>query len=414
MTQSPLAVALDRAVAFDRASARIADVNGWHEVKDNPISKVGVFDYHGSSLPGAPDQTKVYRIYRPADELSDPAFLDSLRLLPWIDEHVMLGAKDIPGAVAAEERGVHGVMGEEVRFDGNYVRTNLKVFSEGMAQLIDPQNPKGKRDLSLGYRCTYDWTPGVFQGKPYDAVQRQLRGNHLALVREGRMGPDVAVLDHGTDRLTITADSLEHVMPDIDPNAEKKEPTLAEVMAAVAALAEKVDAMISAAAADEDPEKMAADKAAADETAAAEKAAAEKATEDSEEKKDMPAAMDALLKPLRTTIAEQAKTIKALQDGQANAAKSVAMDASAKISLVDRLKPLVGVFDHSAMTAADVVAYGVDKLGLKPAAGTEAIALDSYLAGRAAAGTTATTIATDSKPKPGGVVDKYLNPAPKE
>lgn len=410
MTPSRIAVALDRAVAFDRASARIADVNGWHEVKDNPISKVGVFDYHGSSLPGAPDQNKVYRIYRPAEELSDPAFLDSLRLLPWIDEHVMLGAKDIPGAVAAEERGVHGVMGEEVRFDGNYVRTNLKVFSEGMAQLIDPANPQGKRDLSLGYRCTYDWTPGVFEGKPYDAVQRKLRGNHLALVREGRMGPDVAVLDHGTDRLTITADSLEHVMPDTDTNAEKKEPTLAEVVAMFEGIKPMLEQLAPLIASMKKPDEAVVE---VDGEKPAVTAAVETPVVDAD-KPMTPAAMDAALKPLRDTIADQAKTIKALQDGQAGAAKTVAMDAGLKISLYERMKPIVGVFDHSAMDAAGVVAYGVEKLGLKPAAGTEAVALDAYLTGVAAVSNRTTAVATDSKPKPGSAVDRYLNPAVKE
>ena len=110
-----------------------------------------------------------------------------------------------------------------------------------------------KRELSLGYSCVYEWTPGVFEGQPYDAIQRKLRGNHLALVREGRMGPEVAVLDHGTDRLTITADSLEvYPMSDATTDVETaKEPTLSDVMSVLeklAPLAEKL-AMLTPAAA---------------------------------------------------------------------------------------------------------------------------------------------------------------------
>ncbi|MDE9567464.1 DUF2213 domain-containing protein, partial [Xenorhabdus bovienii] len=39
-------------------------MNGWLEVKDNPISKVGVFDYMGSEI-GAPNPGDLYRVYRP-------------------------------------------------------------------------------------------------------------------------------------------------------------------------------------------------------------------------------------------------------------------------------------------------------------------------------------------------------------
>lgn len=370
-------------------------MNGWFEVADNPISKVGVFDYHGSTLPDAPDRSKVYRVYRPAQELGAPGFLDSMRLIPWINDHEMLGEQI--GGTPTDEYGVHGVVGQDSRFDGQYVRSNIKVYSSKMAADLRA----GKKELSLGYQCRIDWTPGHFDGQRYDCIQRDLRANHLALVTEGRMGPDVAVLDNGQDRLTITADSLEYkAMPD----NTKTEPTLADVMTRLVAMDAKIADMEKKMPAEDSEEEKAAKLKAAEEAEAADKAA-----KDAAGKEDSKAAMDAALKPLRDTIEAQAKTIKALQDGQANAAKSVALDASIAAGLVDRLKPLVGVFDHSGMTAADVVAYGVEKLGLKPAAGNEAVALDSYLLGIAAAAPRATTV-TDSKPKTGSFVDNILNP----
>jgi hypothetical protein len=38
-------------------------------------------------------------------------------------------------------------------------------------------------------------TPGVFKGEPYDGVMRDIVGNHVALVTEGRAGDDVVVGD---------------------------------------------------------------------------------------------------------------------------------------------------------------------------------------------------------------------------
>lgn len=36
-------------------------------------------------------------------------------------------------------------------------------------------------------------TPGSFQGECYDGVMRDMIGDHMALVKEGRAGPEVAV-----------------------------------------------------------------------------------------------------------------------------------------------------------------------------------------------------------------------------
>ena len=38
-------------------------------------------------------------------------------------------------------------------------------------------------------------TPGDYQGEPYDGLMRDIVGNHVALVREGRAGADVVVGD---------------------------------------------------------------------------------------------------------------------------------------------------------------------------------------------------------------------------
>jgi hypothetical protein len=47
-------------------------------------------------------------------------------------------------------------------------------------------------ELSNGYRCEYDPTPGVApDGTRYDGVQRNISGNHHAITRKARAGPEV-------------------------------------------------------------------------------------------------------------------------------------------------------------------------------------------------------------------------------
>lgn len=275
-------------------SAREVDVNGYITIKDNPISKVGVFQYSGAQI-GTPEQieqgiidpAKIYNVFRPAEELSAPECIESFKLVPWTNEHAMLGPSN-KGLTPAEQKGVSGVTGEEVYFDpeDGYLKSNLKVFSESMANLIQ-QN--AKKELSMGYRCVYDLIQGEYNGEKYDAVQRKLRGNHLALVESGRAGPDVAVLDH----FKFTLDENE-----IKKMSEEKKPSLEEaVVNAIGALqesikgiGEKLDALVAAeakeqeTASDEDAPDMADTSVASDEDA------------ECEDKKEAAAAMDSALK----------------------------------------------------------------------------------------------------------------------
>jgi hypothetical protein len=46
----------------------------------------------------------------------------------------------------------------------------------------------GKTALSCGYRCSLDWTPGVWMGVNYDCVQRSIKYEHVAIVDKGRAG----------------------------------------------------------------------------------------------------------------------------------------------------------------------------------------------------------------------------------
>lgn len=46
----------------------------------------------------------------------------------------------------------------------------------------------GLKELSLGYNLDLEETPGTWHGQEYDAIQRNIRINHLALVREARAG----------------------------------------------------------------------------------------------------------------------------------------------------------------------------------------------------------------------------------
>ena len=157
-------------IRYDRAPIKATKTpEGF--VQDSPIlSRVGIFEYR------QPDGT-VRKEYRPAEEVFHADHLASIAGKPITDEH-------------------HGqITGENAQ--GKLIGSTL---SPGRQDTENPDNLRGdivihaaaatltKRELSLGYSLDLDETPGEFNGVRYDAVQRNLRVNHLALVNKGRAG----------------------------------------------------------------------------------------------------------------------------------------------------------------------------------------------------------------------------------
>jgi hypothetical protein len=399
-------------------SAREYDLNGWPEIKGNPISKVGVFDYLGADI--SPDFTpdQIYKVYRPEEELSKQETLESFRLLPWTDEHAMLGDEEM-GMTDPARKGIHGVIGEDVYFEDGYLKGNIKIFSKKLANLIQD----GKKELSIGYRCLYDLTSGVYDGQKYDAIQRDIRGNHLATVAEGRSGHDVAVLDH----FKISLDSKDIKMPD-----EKREGKMTgdnmspeEIMDALETLKDHVSKMMKKEGdADIKEEEKGYEKEEGKESEAKKELSEKTAKEGDEmEMHHKHAGEDAegeYKKFVNKANVEQdgLEEEELSQDdkpGDMSKPKDKGMDAKAimiqisrRDELAKRLSNHVGTFDHSTKTHKEVASYGIKKLGLRCQPGHEISMIEGYLA--AARTNIIAATAKDSTIK-SSCIDSYLKGA---
>lgn len=385
-------------------SARSIDTNGWFTAKDNPISLVGVFPYRGRSINADLDPERLYQVFRPEEELSNVEALESFKLLPWIDDHEMLG-EDWTDAL---DKGVAGVTGESVWFDpglGKFggVRSNIKCFSEAHAEELDA----GKRELSAGYRCVYDFTPGVFNGIAYDVIQRTLRGNHLASVDDGRMGSIVAVLDDNTDlkeQPTVTQRTKGRAKPRqltaADLSRINASPAVAAAMVAALDASEEAEDETTTTTEDTKAEDALSDIAGdEDDETKAEDALSDIPGKD-EDDDDETKAEDEMPAALKKANAED--TAPAMDEAE------FVVRLSRRNALARDLKPVVGAFDHSEMTLDAVADYGVKKLKLRGVPkGQEALAARMYLAGRSSvAGSARSAAATgmdaaDATPKSG-------------
>ena len=344
-------------------SEKYIDINGFKEITDNPLSCVGVYPYMGSSIrldPPDPsiNPNAIYYVYRPEEELSNPECLESFKLIPWVDDHTMLG----DGATPAEEKGVQGVIGESVYYKDGTIFGNIKIFGSMLASLIQA----GKKELSCGYRCTYEKASGFFNGQAYQYVQRNIRGNHLALVDEGRMGASVAVQD--CNLFTFTIDSKELKMADEENTKEEGgaegnevEMTLAEITAFLKKAAPLLQELEKA-------------KSAVNSEASSEADPSSEATDEDEEKKDDKKAdgMDSKIKSLESQLAAL----------KSDATKTVMSEIAARNDLYNSLSHHTGAFDHAEMGVLDVAKYGVKKLGIACDSGQEIAAIKGFLHGR--------------------------------
>lgn len=369
----------------DQGSKRVTDVNGWYEVKNNPLSKEGVFGYTGASLGGAAEgyePDKIYQVYRPASELADPECINSFKLIPWVNDHTMLGAST-KGLTPVERKGAEGVIGEDVYFKDGVLYGNIKVWSEQLADLID----EGKEELSCGYRCLYKKQSGVYNGIHYDVIQTRIRGNHLALVDEGRMGKEVAVMDS----FKFTIDSKEIVKM---PDENKKAPmTLEELGGHVNKMMDMIntikgaqDAMIADKKAMDD--KATADKKAMDDKAAADKKAKDKKAKDDEEEmvgdkkakdKDDDNDDDDSDEGEDKKGMDAKEVEKFVGDSLESFKKEFLTEGSQRTDLANKLSAHVGTFDHADKSLKEIVEYGIEKLGITGVAkGQEKAALDGF------------------------------------
>lgn len=145
-------------------------------------------------LDGDPD--RIVRLYRPADEVFAKDCLDSFNGVPLTDNHPPDGVH----AKNYRERNV-GVVGP-VRQDSEYMLSEpLSIRdAETVRKVVDD----GKVQLSNGYDFTLDMTAGVSpKGEAYDGVQRNIRGNHVAIVDLARGGYGCRIADNQNQETTM-------------------------------------------------------------------------------------------------------------------------------------------------------------------------------------------------------------------
>jgi HK97 family phage prohead protease len=144
------------------------------------LTRVGVLEYK------RPDGT-VRRELRLPEEVFNSDSLATLNGAPVTDLAHHRGLLDV-----ANWREATLGTAIEIRKDGNFVAADLLINDPGA--IAEVENGR-LRDISCGYRCRLEQAPGVWNGERYDAIQRDIRYNHVAVLPRGRgrAGADVSL-----------------------------------------------------------------------------------------------------------------------------------------------------------------------------------------------------------------------------
>jgi hypothetical protein len=148
------------------------------------------------------------REYRPPEEASDPKSLATFGGKAVTLEHP-------PEMLTAENTREYavGFTGTEVVYDQGFVRVVVTLTDQ---EAIDAVLRGDAVEVSAGYEVDIDPTPGVTpDGQQYDAIQRNIRCNHLAVTRRGRAGPEVRLhLDRKETMAQLTLDNAVFEVPE--------------------------------------------------------------------------------------------------------------------------------------------------------------------------------------------------------
>lgn len=159
---------------------------------------------------------QVVNVYRPPEEVFAADSVASFIGKPVTDDH-----PSVPVTAANWRDHSRGVIGGAVR-DGEWLRFDLALMDAGTIEKVDA----GKRELSNGYACDVSIESGITPaGEAYDAVQRKIRGNHVAVVDRARAGSEARISDGGND-LFQTCDAATVILNPIDALEEKPVPKM--------------------------------------------------------------------------------------------------------------------------------------------------------------------------------------------
>ena len=152
-----------------------------------PIARTGDQEYLGREIGlSGQDAERMIIVHRSPEEVFSQAALASFEGKPTTNDHPpdLIGPDDVGMYEKGHAQNVHRGTGEWA----DYMVADLHIHDRELIDAIQ----SGKREISCGYECEY-----VPNGDGTYS-QKNIRGNHIAVVERGRAGKRAAILDSNT------------------------------------------------------------------------------------------------------------------------------------------------------------------------------------------------------------------------
>ena len=154
------------------------------------VTNVGVFTYRDR-------KGNIIRELRPPEEVFDEDSMQTLQLIAVTNSH----PKELINIDSIKKLQV-GMTGDTIRRDSFALSVPLKITDKKTIEDIK----NGKTSISCGYKADLEDSNGVWMGVPYDAIQRNIRYNHVAIVDRARAG-DLAKMRFDSNNDFLVSDN---------------------------------------------------------------------------------------------------------------------------------------------------------------------------------------------------------------
>lgn len=217
----------ERCDGYQFVSGAVTDSDGF--MRDSPVvARTGIYLYLNA------DGT-TRREYRPPSEVFAEDSLASFVGKPITVDHPKPGK-----VISANVRkfAIGTILSPGFRKDDSNVGCDIVIH--------DPAAFGKRRQLSLGYRCDLEEVPGTTpEGEPYDAIQHNIRINHLAVVKTARAGFKARLNMDGDENCQLEDEHM--VTIKVDSQEFEVEQAVANYVSALTAKADAANAKADAA-----------------------------------------------------------------------------------------------------------------------------------------------------------------------
>lgn len=142
-----------------------------------PITRPGVFPY-------ARQDGTVQMEAKLPDEIFSDRTMHSARSKPITDEH-----PNEPVTLDNYHAYAKGMSHTDAHVEDLKLYVSMTITDKDLIQKVYD----GKREISIGFMSDIVAEAGTYNGQPYEYVQRNIEINHIAIVDQGRAGPEVAI-----------------------------------------------------------------------------------------------------------------------------------------------------------------------------------------------------------------------------